>query len=109
MWPLCSAAPWPPRSVGMVMPGAMAESEAAAGAWPPCSVAGDLGFVAVAFVVVVRGRAFLACFLTTAFFVTGLAGIGIVMPGMVSCCADAGVASAASASALTVTVRILFT
>jgi hypothetical protein len=42
-------------------------------------------------------------------FAAGLAGIGIFMPGMSMCCAATGIGTAASASALTVKVRKIFT
>src|SRR5215212_4854212 len=84
----------PPCSIGMAMPGAMVESEAGAGVWPACGTE-DLGFAVDAFLVAgfLVGFSAAAFFDGGFFFATGLAGIGIVMPGICSCCADAGAAT----------------
>ena len=81
--------------------------ELSLGAWP-ARAADVSGFVA-AFVVAFAVTGFLVARLLAAafffgrgffFFVVGLSGIGVVMPGMCWCCATAGADTAASASAL---------
>ncbi|HEX6742248.1 MAG TPA: hypothetical protein VF079_10715 [Sphingomicrobium sp.] len=78
-----------------------------AGAWSTCNAAG-LRFAAARFL---AGAFFFgaAFFAAGFFFAAGLLGIGICMPGMCRCWAAAGTGRPASARALTVTVRMVFT
>jgi hypothetical protein len=87
-------------SIGIVIAGSVARVGFLC---PVCAVA--FAFFAAAFF----AGLFVAVFLGRDFFATGFAGIGLVIPGMFWCCAAAGAGTAASAKALTVTVRRIFT
>jgi hypothetical protein len=100
-------------SIGIVMPGLMVELPD--GAWPACiapgfRVAADgffaAPFFAAAFLV---GFFAVAFFFGVAFFVAGFAGIGMVMPGICSCFAATGVATATTANALAAANNLIFT
>src|SRR4051812_27499491 len=90
----------------MVIAGSAVEPVAAAGAWPAWAV-GDVGVAA--FVLVVGFLAATFFFGAGFFFALGVAGIGMVMPGICWCCAAAGAAARTSAIALAVANNFVFT